>query len=217
MRNDLELRRDLLDELEWEPSIDAAGIGVAVHHGIVTLTGTAKSYSEKLLAERAIRRVKGVKGIANDIEVHLPGGADRSDTEIAQAAIQALRWKSLLPAGRVTVTISEGWITLEGEVDWQYQKNAAFEAVHHLYGVTGVTNLIAITPRVSKAEVKSRIEAAFRRSADLDAQRISVEAHDGKVTLRGDVPSWSERQEAERTAWAAPGVSQVENLIAISP
>lgn len=217
MKNDLELRRDILDELEWEPSIDAAGIGVAVQHGIVTLTGTARSYSEKLLAERAVRRVKGVKGIANDVDVHLPGGADRSDSEIVQAAIQALRWKSLLPAGRVTVSVSNGWITLEGEVDWQYQKNAAFEAVHHLYGVTGVTNLIAITPRVSTVGVKSRIEDAFRRSADLDAQRISVEAHDGKVTLRGDVPSWSERQEAERTAWAATGVNQVENLIAISP
>jgi osmotically-inducible protein OsmY len=217
MKNDLELRRDILDELEWEPSVDAAEIGVMVHGGIVTLAGPVTSYTEKLAAERIVRRVKGVKAIANDLEVRLPGAAARCDAEIARAAVEALRWKTSVPDDRVEVSVSKGWITLEGEVDWQYQREAAFEAVDHLLGVTGVNNLIALKPRVSASEVKSRIETAFLRSAELDAQQLRVETRDGKVTLRGDVRSWSERQEAERTAWAAPGVTQVENLIAIAP
>lgn len=217
MRNDLELRRDIIDELDWEPSLDAAEIGVTAHEGIVTLTGAAKSYTEKLVAERAVRRVRGVKAIANDITVRLPGGTERVDADIAAAAVDALRWKGSIPQGRVNVSVSKGWITLEGEVDWQYQRDAAFEAVHHLVGVKGVSNLITVKPRVSTTEVQSRIEAAFRRSAEVDAQNIRVEASDGKVTLRGNVHSWAERHEAERTAWAAPGVIQVENLIAIVP
>lgn len=217
MKNDLDLRRDITDELEWEPSIDAAEIGVTVHDGIVTLTGAAKSYTEKLTAEHAVRRVRGVKAIANDIEVRLPGHAQRTDTDIAGAAVNALSWKASVPHGRIKVTVTKGWITLEGDVDWQYQSDAAAVAVHHLVGVKGVTNLINVKPRISATEVKSRIEAAFRRSAELDAQNVRVETRDGKVILRGDVHSWSERQEAERTAWAAPGVIQVENLIAIAP
>ncbi len=217
MKNDLELRRDLLDELDWEPSIDPAEIGVMTHEGIVTLTGPVRSYTEKLAAERVVRRVKGVKAIANDLEVRLPGSAARSDADIARAAVDALEWKTSVPEGRIGVSVSKGWITLEGEVEWQYQRDAAFEAVHHLFGVTGVNNLITVKPRVSASDVKSRIETAFLRSAELDAQRVRVETRDGKVTLRGDVCSWSERQEAERSAWAAPGVTQVENLIAIAP
>ncbi len=215
MKNDLELRRDILDELEWEPSIDPADIGVTAHGGVVTLTGPVKSYTEKLAAERVVRRVKGVKAIANDLEVRLPGGAARSDADIARAAVDALKWKTSVPDGRIEVSVSKGWITLEGEVDWQYQRDAALEAVHHLVGVTGVNNLVTVKPRVSASEVKSRIEMAFLRSAELDAQKVRVQTHDGKVTLRGDVRSWSERREAERTAWSAPGVTQVENLIAI--
>lgn len=217
MKNNTELRRDILDELEWEPSIDAAEIGVMTHDGIVTLTGSVGSYTEKLSAERVVRRVKGVKAIANDLEVRLPGTSARSDAEIARAAVDALKWKNSVPEGRVEVSVSKGWVTLEGEVDWQYQSDAALEAVRHLVGVMGVNNLIAVKPRASASEVKSRIEVAFRRSAEVDAQRVRVETRDGKVTLRGDVRSWSERQEAERTAWAAPGVTHVENLIAIAP
>jgi osmotically-inducible protein OsmY len=217
MRNDLELRRDVLDELEWDPSVDAAEIGVTAHNGIVTLTGAAKSYTEKLAAERVAKRVQGVKAIANDIEVRLPGTAERNDSEIARAAVDALKWRTVVPADRVTVVVNKGWVTLEGDVDWQYQRDAAFEAVHHLHGVNGVTNLIILKPQASATEVQSRIEAAFRRSAELDAEKVRVETHDGKVTLRGNVHSWSERQEAERTAWAAPGVTLVENLLVIAP
>ncbi len=217
MKNDLELRRDILDELEWEPSIDAAGIGVAAHDGIITLTGSAKSYTEKLAAGRATERVQGVKAIANDIEVRLPGTAERIDADIARAAVDTLSWRTSMPEGRIKVAVTKGWITLEGEVDWQYQKDIASEAVRHLVGVKGVTNLIELKPRVSATDVQSRIEVAFRRSAELDAKKVRVETQDGKITLRGDVRSWSERQEAERTAWSAPGVTQVENLIAIAP
>lgn len=216
MKGDVQLRRDVLDELEWEPSIDSAGIGVTAHAGIVTLTGKVQTYAEKLSAERAAERVLGVHAIANDIEVQLGHTHNRSDADIAEAAANALRWKTLVPKGQIKASVTKGWITLEGEVDWQYQKDAAFDAVRFLVGVHGVTNLIGVQPRASATEVKSRIEAAFRRSAEIDAKNIEVEARDGTVTLRGKVHSWSERQEAVRTASAAPGVSKVENLISIA-
>jgi osmotically-inducible protein OsmY len=217
MKTDKELRRDVTDELEWEPSVDAARIGVAAHDGVVTLTGNAKSYTQKLAAERIAKRVHGVRAIANDIEVELPGTAQRTDSDIAQAAADALNWSHSVPEGPIKVAVSKGWITLEGEVRWRHQKDAAFEAVHHLVGVKGITNLITLKLRASASEVKSRIEAAFKRSAELDAEAIRVETSSGKVTLRGDVHSWSEREEAERTAWTLPGVAQVENLITITP
>jgi len=217
MKKDTDLRRDVVDELEWEPSVDAAQIGVTARDGVVTLTGAVQSYSEKLTAERVAKRVHGVKAIANDVEVRLPGTSERNDSDIARAAVDALKWKTSVPDGRIKVSVTKGWITLEGEVDWQYQKDAAFESVHHLRGVKGVINLIALKPRVSATEVTSRIEAAFRRSAELDAHKVHVETRDGKVTLRGDLHSWSEREEAERTAWAAPGVTDVENLIMVAP
>ncbi len=217
MKNDIDLRRDVLDELEWEPSVDAAHIGVTARDGVITLTGVVKSYSEKLTAERVAKRVHGVSAIANDIEVRLPGSAERSDSDIARAAVDVLKWRTSVPERPVKVSVTKGWVTLEGEVDWQYQKNTAFEAIHHLLGVKGVTNLITVVPRVSGPEITSRIEAAFRRSAEVDAHKVRVETHDGKVTLRGGLRSWSERQEAERTAWAAPGVTEVENLIMVTP
>ncbi|HKI19596.1 MAG TPA: BON domain-containing protein [Isosphaeraceae bacterium] len=217
MRNDINLRRDVLDELEWEPGVDAAHIGVTACDGVITLTGAVKSYCEKLAAERVVKRVRGVSAIANDIDVRLPGIAERTDSDIARAAVEALKWGTPVPEGRVKVSVSKGWITLEGEVDWQYHKDAAFEAVHRLRGVKGVTTLIVVKPLASATEVTSRIEAAFRRSAELDAHKVRVETRDGKVTLRGDLRSWSERQEAERTARAAPGVTNVENLIVVTP
>jgi len=191
MKNDIDLRRDVLDELEWEPSVDAAHIGVTARDGVITLTGVVKSYSEKLTAERVAKRVHGVSAIANDIEVRLPGSAERSDSDIARAAVGVLKWRTSVPEGPVTVSVTKGWVTLEGEVDWQYQKEAAFEAIHHLLGVKGVTNLITVVPRVSGPEITSRIEAAFRRSAEVDAHKVRVETHDSKVTLRGDLRSWS--------------------------
>jgi osmotically-inducible protein OsmY len=217
MKDDKELQRDVLDELQWEPSVEASEIGVAAREGIVTLTGTVPSYSEKLIAERVAKRVLGVKAVANDIEVRLVGTGERTDTDIAQAAINALRWKTLVPEDRIKVSVSKGWVSLEGEVDWHYQKESAEEAVRPLVGVHGVLNHITIKQRASATEVKSRIEASFRRSAELDAGKIRVETVNGKVILHGDVHSWSERQEAERTAWSAPGVTGVENRITITP
>ncbi|ODU02018.1 MAG: ornithine aminotransferase [Planctomycetes bacterium SCN 63-9] len=214
---DKELQHEVLDELEWEPSVEAAEIGVAARDGVVTLTGSVPTYNEKVTAERVAKRIHGVKAVANDIEVRPRNSVGHTDTDIAQAAINALRWKTTVPDDQVKVAVTKGWITLEGEVDWHYQKESAEDAMRHLRGVLGVTNLIALKPRASATEVRSRIESAFRRSAEVDARKVLVETHDGKVTLKGDVRSWAERQEAERTAWAAPGVSAVENRIAVSP
>jgi len=217
MKGDKELQSDVLDELQWEPSIDAAEIGVTARDGVVTLTGSVPTYNEKVTADRMTKRVYGVRAVANDIEVRPRGTGERTDTDIAQAAIHALQWKTTVPDERIKLSVSKGWITLEGEVDWHYQKESAEEAVRHLLGVRGVVDQIAIKPEASAAEVKSRIEASLKRSAELDAKKIRVETHDGKVILKGDVHSWSERQEAQATAWSAPGVTQVENQITVTP
>lgn len=215
MKTDEQIQRDVLDELQWEPSVDAAEIGVTCGSGVVTLAGRVSTYIEKVTAERVAKRVLGVKAVANDLEVRLAGARGLTDADIAGAAVDALKWKITVPDERIKASVTKGWITLEGEVDAYYQKEAAEGAVILLPGVRGVVNEIVVRPRASATQVRSQIEAAFRRSAELDARAIRVEAHDGRVTLRGDVRSWTERQEAERTAWAAPGVTQVENLIAV--
>ena len=215
MEKDLDLQREVLEELEFEPSVDAADIGVAAKHGVVTLSGYVDSFAEKLAAEKAAQRVQGVRGVALDVEVRIPSDMHRNDTEIATSAVAALEWNSMVPRDRVTVRVEEGWITLEGTVEWAYQREAAARAVRPLTGVRGVTNFVRIAPRVATEEIKGRILGAFRRSAELDAGGIEVEAVGGIVTLSGKVRSWSERSEAERAAWAAPGVSLVANHITV--
>jgi osmotically-inducible protein OsmY len=212
---DLELKKKVEDELNWEPSVNAAEIGVAVKSGIVTLSGNISSYWQKFSAERAAARVSGVKAVVNELEVRLPTSSERTDEDIARAAVNHLNWAVSVPADRIKVTVSKGWITLAGTVEWNYQRVAAENAVRHLIGVKGVSNLIEVKPQVSKGEVKAAIEAALKRSAELDASRITVEADGDRVILRGTVRSWAERNEAERAAWKAPGVRMVDNRITV--
>ena len=214
---DKELKQHVQSALDWEPSLDAKDIGVSVDQGVVTLRGNVGSYVEKITAERVALRVYGVKAVANDLAVHLASVYERTDTEVAQAVVAALKWNTIVPNERVSVTVTNGWIALNGTLDWQYQKDAAARAVRDLTAVKGVTNNITVQPRVKTMDVRDKIEAAFKRSAEIDARRVHVTAQDGKVILSGNVHSWAERQEAERAAWAAPGVTQVEDRLAVVP
>lgn len=211
----LDIRQDILDELEFEPSVDAAHIGVAVEKGVATLTGYVHSYAEKIAAEQAALRVKGVHAIAQEIEVRYPSDKKTSDDEIAGRALAVLRWSAVVPPDSVVVKVQGGWVTLSGQVDWNYQRSAAEAELRRLSGVAGVLNKITIKPRLQAPDIKRRIEEALKRSAEVQAQKISVSVRDSTVSLDGYVHDWQERSAVERAAWSAPGVLHVEDRLRI--
>jgi len=215
--NDREVREAVEQALEWEPIIDAKAIGVSVQDGIVTLTGHVPSYAQKREAEKVAGLVRGVKAVACELKVALPAFSERTDEEIARAAANAIAWNTLLPKGRIQVWVDHGRVTLEGSVDWQYQRHSADKCVRYLAGVRDVNNHVVVEPRADQIAVKTQIEAALMRNAQLDAHRIRVEIRGSHVTLFGTVQSWTEREAAERAAWGAPGVAEVENLLTVHP
>ena len=216
MKTDAQVQQDVIAELKWEPSINAAQIGVEVKDGIVTLAGHVSSYAEKWDAERAAQRVSGVRALAVEMDVKLPGSSKRNDADIARSAQDVLQWTAYLPKDSVKVMVEGGWITLSGEVDWEYQRQAAAGGVRYLMGVTGVSDQIVVKPKVSLSAVKSDIEAALKRRATADAQKISVGVRGADVTLTGTVHSWSERDLARNAAWGTPGVRNVVDKITIA-
>jgi osmotically-inducible protein OsmY len=216
MRLDSDIKQDVEAELRWDPDIDATDVGVAVHNGVVALTGFVRSYAQRTQAERDAKRVAGVVGVANDIEVRLPMLDQRPDPDIARDAVAALKAELPYSSETIRVVVKDGRITLEGSVEWQYARERAKDAVKRIRGVKAVTNSIELKPKVAPYEVRRKIEDAFRRSAEIDASRVTVEANGSEVILRGTVKSWAERQEAERAAWAAPGVTNVDNRVTIS-
>lgn len=214
-KTDMRLQRSVLDALEWEPSVNATHIGVSVSDGIVTLTGHVPSFAEKYAAERATKRVFGVQAIANELDVKLPGSSIRHDQDLAIACVSALKTNIAVPDEKIKVTVNSGWVLLEGEVEWQYQRVAAEKSVRYLTGVVGVRNEITVKPRVSGVQLKNKIEDAFKRGAQLDADSVAVSASGSTVTLTGTVRSMAEKEEAARLAWAAPGVIHVDNRISV--
>ena len=218
IRTDEAIQADVLEELQWDSRAQPNEIGVAVKDGVVTLTGWVDSYLKKIAAEEAAHRVRGVRAVANDIEVRLPGSAERTDTDLVAAVLNALRWDAAIPADKVDVTVSQGWVTLKGEVDHGFQKRAALRTICRLSGVKGITNLMMVKPRVLPSDLKQQIERALIRNAETDARNITVEMEGSRVILRGTVRSYAEKQAAEESAcWSAPGVTEVDNRIVISP
>jgi len=217
MKSDTQLQHDVQSELEWEPAIESSHIGVAVKDGIVTLSGTVGSLREKARAEEVTKRVEGVRAVADEITVAVPAGHERTDEEIAATVLDSLAWNSAVDEKRIRVAVSRGWVTLDGTCDWKHQGEAAEKDVRILSGVRGVTNRITVVPRAAPADVKRRIEEAFRRYAALDAGRVQVEVTDSTVKLRGAVHSWAERNQAQEAAWAAPGIVHVENDLLVVP
>lgn len=212
-KTDEQLQHDVLDELKWDAQVQPNEVGVSVKDGIVTLFGFVDSYLKKWSAEEAAHRVAGVKAVVNEIEVKL--ATERTDEDIAEAVVRALEWDAFLPAGKVKPTVSKGWVTLEGSVEWQYQREEAERVIRRISGVKGITNLITVRPSTSPSDLKKKIEEALVRNAQIDAGKIQVEVQGSKAILRGSVRSWAEKQEAERIAWSAPGISEVQNLITV--
>lgn len=216
MRVDNDIRRDVEDELRWDPDIDPTDIAVTVHNGVVTLAGFVRSYMQKLQAEAAAKRVAGVLAVANDLEVRVPEIDERPDPEIARDAVSRIKAELPYSWEKIRVVVKNGWLTLEGEVEWNYQRQRAEETVRRVRGIKGVSNSVAVKPHVAPVEIKRKIEEALRRAAEIDSSRITVETVGSEVILRGTVRSWAEREEAEKAAWAAPGVTEVDNRIIIS-
>jgi osmotically-inducible protein OsmY len=214
-RTDEDIQRDVLDELAWDTRVRPNEVGVSVKDGIVTLTGWIDSYSKKLAAEAAAHRVYGVKAVVNDIEVSIPGYAERTDADLAAAVVNALRWDAGIPADKIDVTVSQGWVTLKGEVDYGFQKRDAERAIRHLSGIRGISNLITVKPTLLPIDLKRSIEKELVRNAETDAKNITVEVDGSKVILRGAVRSYAEKKAVEKAAWSAPGVTEVDNQIRI--
>lgn len=215
MKTDAEIQKDVMDELRWEPILHASEIGVSVRNGIVTLSGTVDGYLKKTVAEKAAKRIAGVKAVAEDIEVKYPHDLIKNDTEIAEAVVNALKWHSGVAEEKIKIKVEDGVVTLDGEVDWEYQRNSAVAQIEKLIGVRTIVNNIAIKITLPSRDLKQKISAAFHRSATIDANKISVETSGNKVTLKGMVRSWAEKDDAEKAVWAAGGVTKVENLLEI--
>ena len=215
MKTDSEIQKDVMEELKWEPLLTASEIGVGVKNGIVTISGTVDTYSKKVSAEKAAKRVAGVKAFAENIEVKPSRDGTKNDTEIAEAVLNALKWHSAVQQEKIKVKVERGWVTLEGEVEWEFQRNIARTMVEHLMGVVGILNNIKVVPELSENDVKRKIVSAFHRSATVDADKINIEVNGSKITLSGIVRSYAEKREAESAAWLAPGATKVENKLEI--
>ena len=215
MRTDMELQKDVAEELKWEPRLQEDEIGVAVKNGVVTLTGFVPDYAQRRTAAKAAERVVGVRAVAQELVVKVPEMFRYSDTELAHRVVNALAWDVEVPNEKIQAKVEDGWVTLEGTVDWQYQRNAAERAVRYLGGIKGVSNLVTIAPLASPYDVALRIKAALHRTADVEAKRVHVSATDGKVVLTGTVRSWPERADIERAAWSASGVQTVDDRLAV--
>jgi len=215
MKTDTEVQKDVMDELYWEPFLKASEIGVAVKNGIVTLSGTVNSYLKKTIAEKAAKRVAGVKAVAEDIEVKYPGDSIKNDTEIAQAILNALKWNSAITEDKIKVKVENGVVTLDGQVEWEFQRGIVVSEIENLWGVQKIVNNMTLKNIVPIADLKQKIKSAFERSADIDADKISIETSGNKVTLKGTVRSWKERTNAEMAVWSASGVYQVDNQLSV--
>jgi osmotically-inducible protein OsmY len=215
MKNDLQIQKDVMDELKWEPFLTSSDIGVSVKNGIVTLSGIVDSYAKKRAAERAARNVAGVKAVAEDIQVGISPAFKKTDAEIAEAVLNALRWHSAVQEEKIKIKVEDGFVRLEGEVEWEYQRNQAQSAIENLTGVKSVVNLVTVRPKLTTTDVRQKISSAFHRSATIDADRVHIDLNAGKVTLTGKVRSFTEKDDAERAVWSAAGVVSVDNKLEI--